>query len=82
MQLASELDRRRVLQIVRENLHPPRRVFVVKGKRQTKYPSLNRVSVDVHDAPSPVVLGRVIPRRTPSGSPRWSEDRSCRALHR
>ena len=28
MQLASELDRRRVLQIVRENLHPPRRVFV------------------------------------------------------
>ena len=38
MQLASELDRRCVLQIVRENLHPPRRVFVVKGKRQTKYP--------------------------------------------
>jgi 5-methyltetrahydropteroyltriglutamate--homocysteine methyltransferase len=28
MQLASELDRRRVLQIVREILHPPRRVFV------------------------------------------------------
>jgi AraC-like DNA-binding protein len=28
MQLASERDRRRVLQIVRENLHPPRRVFV------------------------------------------------------
>jgi 5-methyltetrahydropteroyltriglutamate--homocysteine methyltransferase len=28
MQLASELDRRRVLEIVRENLHPPRRVFV------------------------------------------------------
>jgi 5-methyltetrahydropteroyltriglutamate--homocysteine methyltransferase len=28
MQLASEPDRRRVLQIVRENLHPPRRVFV------------------------------------------------------
>jgi len=28
MQLASELDRRRVLQIVRENLQPPRRVFV------------------------------------------------------
>src|ERR1700726_4002780 len=28
MQLASELDRRRVLQIVRENLPPPRRVFV------------------------------------------------------
>jgi 5-methyltetrahydropteroyltriglutamate--homocysteine methyltransferase len=27
MQLASELDRRRVLQIVRENLHPPRRVL-------------------------------------------------------
>ena len=28
MQLASETDRRRVLRIVRENLHPPRRVFV------------------------------------------------------
>jgi 5-methyltetrahydropteroyltriglutamate--homocysteine methyltransferase len=28
MQLASEADRRRVLRIVRENLHPPRRVFV------------------------------------------------------
>ena len=28
MQLASEPDRRRVLRIVRENLHPPRRVFV------------------------------------------------------
>ena len=28
MQLASELDRQRVLRIVRENLHPPRRVFV------------------------------------------------------
>jgi len=28
MQLASELDRRRVLQIVRENLRPPQRVFV------------------------------------------------------
>ena len=28
MQLASELDRRRVLQIVCENLHPPRRVLV------------------------------------------------------
>ena len=28
MQLASELDRRRILQIVRENLHPPRRVFI------------------------------------------------------
>jgi len=28
MQLASEPDRRRVLRIVRENLRPPRRVFV------------------------------------------------------
>ena len=28
MQLASEPDGRRVLQIVRDNLHPPRRVFV------------------------------------------------------
>jgi 5-methyltetrahydropteroyltriglutamate--homocysteine methyltransferase len=28
MQLASKLDRRRVLQIVCENLHPPRRVLV------------------------------------------------------
>jgi 5-methyltetrahydropteroyltriglutamate--homocysteine methyltransferase len=28
MQLASEVDRRRALQIVRENLHPPRHVFV------------------------------------------------------
>ena len=28
MQLASEADRRRVLRIVRENLRPPRRVFV------------------------------------------------------
>ena len=28
MQLASEADRRRVLRIVRENLHPPRRIFV------------------------------------------------------
>jgi 5-methyltetrahydropteroyltriglutamate--homocysteine methyltransferase len=28
MQLASEQDRRHVLRIVRENLHPPRRVFV------------------------------------------------------
>src|ERR1700758_2453151 len=28
MQLASETDRRRVLRIVRENLHPPRRLFV------------------------------------------------------
>src|SRR5580700_9274199 len=28
IQLASEADRRRVLEIVRDNLHPPRRVFV------------------------------------------------------
>jgi 5-methyltetrahydropteroyltriglutamate--homocysteine methyltransferase len=28
MQFASELDRGRVLQIVRQNLHPPQRLFV------------------------------------------------------
>jgi 5-methyltetrahydropteroyltriglutamate--homocysteine methyltransferase len=61
MQLASEPDRRRVLRIVRENLHPPRRVFVgvidpINPKVETPQEVRDRV-LEACEFISPELLG-------------------------